>query len=131
MTIFSHVTLGTNDYEKAALFYDAVLAPLGMHRVPKPAGKPLKYAKGDEFTVLYIYLPFDGNPASWGNGTHVAFLAESRDAVDAFYAQAIAKGGVDEGKPGLRENYSANYYAAYVRDLDGNKLQAVCYAEQA
>lgn len=76
---------------------------------------------------LYLYKPFDGRPATWGNGTHVAFQAESREVVDEFYAQALAHGGTDEGAPGLREHYGPNYYAAYVRDPDGNKLQAVCY----
>jgi catechol 2,3-dioxygenase-like lactoylglutathione lyase family enzyme len=80
--------------------------------------------------TIYIYTPADGRPATWGNGTHVAFIADSRDQVDAFHAAALEQGGMDEGKPGLRPHYGPNYYAAYVRDPDGNKLQAVCYAEE-
>ncbi len=86
------------------------------------------YAKNGEMPHIYIYQPHDGRPATWGNGTHLAFLAESPSEVDAFYSEAMANGGIDEGPPGVRERYSKNYYAAYVRDPDGNKLQAVCYA---
>ncbi|CAN0415801.1 unnamed protein product, partial [Discosporangium mesarthrocarpum] len=75
---------------------------------------------------FFIMNPFDGNPASTGNGAHAAFVAESRADVDAFHAAALAAGGTDEGAPGLRPHYHEDYYAAYVRDPDGNKLQAVC-----
>ncbi|WP_353399282.1 VOC family protein [Hydrogenophaga sp. 5NK40-0174] len=125
--MLSHITLGTNDYERSTRFYDAVLAPLGFERVPKPTGKPPLYAKGEQMPQLYLYKPIDGRPATWGNGTHVAFLAGTTQAVDAFHAAALAHGGMDEGLPGIREHYGPNYYAAYVRDPDGNKLQAVCY----
>ena len=70
--------------------------------------------------------PFDGRPAERGNGWHCAFLAPSRAAVDAFHTAALGAGGSDEGAPGLRPQYTENYYGAYVRDPDGNKLQAVC-----
>ncbi|MEH6578623.1 MAG: VOC family protein [Amphritea sp.] len=126
---FSHITLGTNDYERSATFYAAVLSPLGFSRVPKPEGKPPVFAKNGEMPHLYLYKLFDGRPATWGNGTHVAFLAATRDEVDDFYKQALAHGGLDEGAPGLRLDYGSNYYAAYVRDPDGNKLQAVCYSD--
>ncbi|MCV2403199.1 VOC family protein [Marinomonas sp. C2222] len=126
-SIISHITLGTNDYEKAARFYDAALKSLGFTREPKPAEKPPMYAVNGEMPHLYLYKPYDGEPATWGNGTHVAFTAKTRSAVDEFYKEALANGGSDEGKPGLREHYGTNYYAAYVRDPDGNKLQAVCY----
>ena len=128
---FSHITLGTNDYARATAFYDAALSPLGFERVPKPVGKPPLYAKGGGMPYLYLYRPFDGRPATWGNGTHIAFLAASSTEVDEFYERALANGGSDEGPPGIRENYGPNYYAAYVRDPDGNKLQAVCYLEDA
>lgn len=124
----SHITLGSNNVPKSVKFYDAVLAPLGFTRVSKPAGKPPMYAKNGEMPHIYIYQPYDGQPATWGNGTHVAFQAESRDAVDAFHEAAISHYGLDEGAPGVRDNYGENYYAAYIRDPDGNKLQAVCYA---
>ncbi|GJL83383.1 MAG: lactoylglutathione lyase [marine bacterium B5-7] len=127
---FSHITLGTNDPARATRFYDAVLKPLGFSRMPKPADKPPCYAKNAEIPFLYLYKPYDGRPATWGNGTHIAFLAETRDEVDNFYVAALDRGGIDEGPPGLRADYGPDYYAAYVRDPDGNKLQAVCYAEE-
>ncbi len=128
MAIISHVTLGTNNKELAAKFYDAVLGAIGFSRLPKPPEKPLAYDKNGEMPTIYIYNPEDGRPATWGNGTHIAFLADTRDQVRAFHEQALRLGGIDEGKPGLRDHYGPNYYAAYVRDPDGNKLQAVCYA---
>lgn len=126
-SIISHITLGTNDYDRAIVFYDAALSPLGFSRVPKPAGKPPLYSVNGAMPHLYLYKPYDGQPATWGNGTHVAFQAASKDAVDTFYHAALANGGCDEGPPGIREAYGPDYYAAYVRDPDGNKLQAVCY----
>ena len=70
--------------------------------------------------------PFDGETASTGNGVHAAFVAIRQADVDAFHAAALAAGGTDEGVPGLRPHYHADYYAAYARDPDGNKIQAVC-----
>lgn len=127
MAILSHITLGTNNKERAGRFYDAVLGALGFSRLAKPPEKPLAYDKSGELPTIYIYSPEDGRPATWGNGTHVAFLADTQEQVRMFHEQALLLGGFDEGKPGLREHYGPNYYAAYVRDPDGNKLQAVCY----
>ncbi|MBR9764928.1 MAG: VOC family protein [Rhodobacteraceae bacterium] len=130
MSVISHITLGTNDPERAARFHDAVLGVLGFIRLEKPPGKPPAYEKGGMPTI-YLYRPEDGRPATWGNGTHVAFLAETREAVRQFHAAALRLGGLCEGPPGLRPHYGDSYYAAYVRDPDGNKLQAVCYAPEA
>ena len=123
----SHITLGTNNPARAAEFYDRVLPVLGFLRLPKSPDKPPTYAKNNTFPYIYIYYPEDGRPATWGNGTHIAFVAETHDAVQNFYQNALELGGKDEGAPGFRPHYGKNYYAAYVRDLDGNKLQAVCY----
>ena len=128
MTVISHITLGTNDPARAVRFYDEVLGILGFDRLPKPAGKPPAYEKNGGMPTIYLYTPEDGRPATWGNGTHVAFVAETKQAVDGFHAAALKLGGMCEGKPGPRPHYGDNYYAAYVRDPDGNKLQAVCYA---
>ena len=126
--VISHITIGYGDLERERTFYKAVLAPLHVVDIPEEGdatcagfGYP-RY----RLPIVYVQKPFDGRPASFGNGTHVAFKAESRDAVDRFHAAALAHGGLCEGKPGLRPHYSANYYAAYVRDRVGNKLQAVC-----
>jgi catechol 2,3-dioxygenase-like lactoylglutathione lyase family enzyme len=126
--VISHITLGTNDKSRSALFYDNVLGAIGFDRLPKPAENPLAYEKNGEMPTLYIYSPEDGRPATWGNGTHIALLAKTRDQVQKFHEQALENGGTCEGAPGLRPHYRPNYYATYVRDPDGNKLQAVCYA---
>ncbi|MEQ8602440.1 MAG: VOC family protein [Marivibrio sp.] len=125
MSVISHITLGTNDPSRASRFYDAVIGALGFERLHKPPGKPPAYEKGGPPTV-YLYTPEDGRPATWGNGTHVAFTADSREQVRAFHEKALALGGACAGPPGPRPAYGRNYYAAYVRDPDGNKLQAVC-----
>ena len=131
MSIISHVTLGTNDKARSARFYDAVLGAIGFARLPKPPEKPLAYERDGQMPTIYIYTPADGKPATSGNGTHVAFIAETREQVHAFHEHALANGGADEGAPGPRPHYGPNYYAAYVRDPVGNKLQAVCYADEA
>ena len=128
MDVISHITLGTNDRTRAARFYDAVLGALGFARLPKPDDKPPAYEKNGGMPTIYLYTPEDGRPATWGNGTHVAFVAETRDQVHAFHDRAVELGGMSEGAPGPRLHYGPDYYAAYVRDPDGNKLQAVCYA---
>lgn len=128
MNVLSHVTLGTNDAARSVRFYDNVLGALGWQRLPRPPGKAPYYEKDGQWPGLYLYKPEDGRPATWGNGTHIAFDAETRESVDAFHAAALAHGGMSEGPPGLRPHYGDNYYAAYVRDPDGNKLQAVCHA---
>jgi catechol 2,3-dioxygenase-like lactoylglutathione lyase family enzyme len=123
--MYSHTTLGTNDRARAEKFYDAVMAVLG-HPVLFKTPKFLAYgtATGEK---VFVVPPFDGKEARAGNGVHVAFKVDSRDRVDAFHAAALANGGTDEGKPGPRPHYHPNYYGAYVRDPDGNKLQAVCH----
>lgn len=130
MSIISHITLGTNDTERAGRFYDEVLGVLGFSRLLKPAGKPPAYEKGGMPTI-YLYPPEDGRPATWGNGTHIAFLAQSTEDVHKFHEAALRMGGSSAGEPGPRPQYGDNYYAAYVRDPDGNKLQAVCYQTES
>ncbi|CAN1526556.1 GloA Lactoylglutathione lyase and related lyases [Paracoccaceae bacterium] len=127
--MFSYMSLGTNDLSRAIRFYDAALAPLGHARIVNfdPDGTSAAWGLDDPGPHLWVTQPFDGQPASVGNGTMVSFLAESRAAVDAFYGAALAHGGSNEGAPGLRPQYGPTFYAAYVRDADGNKLNAVCY----
>jgi catechol 2,3-dioxygenase-like lactoylglutathione lyase family enzyme len=129
--MFSYVCLGTNDIGRARAFYDAVLAPLGHARI-ESSDDATSSAWGidDPGPHLWVTAPFDGAPAGTGNGTMVSFLAPSRAAVDAFHAAALAQGGRDEGGPGLRPQYGPGFYAGYVRDPDGNKLNAVCYGAE-
>ncbi|MDX1425854.1 MAG: VOC family protein [Kiloniellales bacterium] len=125
--MISHVTVGSNDIARAKAFYAKVMAALGYVRVVEGDDH---FAYGESATspaTFWVLAPFDGRPAERGNGWHCAFLAPSRAAVDAFHAAALAAGGSDEGAPGPRPRYSKTYYGAYVRDADGNKLQAVCY----
>lgn len=121
-SVISHVSLGTNDYDRAKAFYDAVLATLQIGCVmdfPGGAGY------GRQFPEFWIQRPHDGGRAGTGNGVHVAFLATAKEEVDAFHAKALELGGSSDGAPGLRPDYDKDYYAAYVRDLDGNKIEAM------
>lgn len=123
--MFSHITLGTHDLARATAFYDAVLAPLGIERVVSPFAGWAAWARAGAPQRLWVGLPFNRLPASWGNGCMAALAAPSRTAVDAAHAAALAAGAIDEGAPGLRPEFAPDYYGAYVRDLDGNKLHFV------
>lgn len=124
--MFSHVTLGTNDWQRARPFWIAVMDVLG-HPVmfERDGGIAFGLPTGPK---TFIGPPFDGHEARAGNGVHIAYLVPDRATVDAFHAAALAHGGSDEGAPGLRAHYHPNYHGAYVRDPDGNKLQAVCHS---
>ena len=117
----SHVSLGTNDLDRATEFYSKVLAVLGY----KPMmAHPGAAAYGKAYPEFWIQTPFDGKPAAVGNGIHVGFAADSRDAVDAFFREALAAGATPDGDPGHRHEYSGAYYGCFVRDPDGNKIEA-------
>jgi catechol 2,3-dioxygenase-like lactoylglutathione lyase family enzyme len=118
--MFNHVSVGTQDLARATRFYDAVLGALGYRRT---MSEDFGSAWGLAWPEFWATLAAEGD-ASAGNGVHVAFIAPSREAVDAFHAAALAQGGSDAGTPGLRD-YTPDYYAAFVRDPDGNKLEAV------
>jgi catechol 2,3-dioxygenase-like lactoylglutathione lyase family enzyme len=124
--MFSHVTIGTQDLARALTFYDAALAPLGIQRVPgtKYTGWA-RWQRAGQAETLWVGKPQNGQPATHGNGWMVAFTAPGRAAVNEAYAAAIAAGGTDEGAPGPRPQFTADYYGAYVRDPDGNKLHFV------
>jgi catechol 2,3-dioxygenase-like lactoylglutathione lyase family enzyme len=132
--MLSYVYFGTNNLERATRFYDATLAPLGMPRCVTgdaewdliAAGWGLYEDGGARELGFWIGTPFNQQPATAGNGSMVAFSARSWTAVNEFHAAALANGGTCDGAPGLRLHYSADFYAAYVRDPDGNKIAAVC-----
>ena len=119
-----HVSLGSRDLDRARAFYDPVMEELGLHRT-FDAEDAVGYGAG--ITVFSLNKPTDGAPASVGNGTHIAFEVESRAAVDSFFHTALRHGGKSEGTPGLRPDYDAHYYAAFVRDPDGNKIEALTF----
>lgn len=122
--MLAYVTVGSNDLAAAGAFYDAVLATLGYVRITD-AGHEIGYGSPGGKSFFWVLTPFNRQKATFGNGVDVAFDAPSRAAVDAFHAAALAHGGTDEGGPGLRSGYGPTFYTAYVRDLDGNKLNAV------
>ncbi len=121
--MLAYATLGTHDLNKAAAFYDEVLGVLGAKRFMEEPDYFIAWGNSQDGAGLGISYPFDKQAATVGNGTMVALGATNREQVDAVYNKAIALGGSDEGPPGQR---SPGFYAAYFRDLDGNKLN-VCY----
>ena len=131
--MFTYVCLGTHDLARAARFYDAALAPLGLSRCQTGSedfGEWIGWGTyeddGRQELALWVCKPFDGEPASVANGSMIALRASSWAAVAAFHAAALAHGGTCAGPPGLRRCYNPDFYAAYVRDPDGHKLAAVC-----
>lgn len=123
--MIGYATLGTNDLPRALAFYDALLAELGATRLWE---SPRGCAYGTSMTDpgLGIMTPFDGQPASAGNGSMIALKADNPAQVNRLHARALALGGRDEGPPGPRGD--GGFYAAYFRDLDGNKLNLFCMA---
>jgi predicted lactoylglutathione lyase len=118
--MIGYVTLGTNDIQRAARFYDALLAELGAKRAMELEAF-IAWGSGPGAPMLAVARPFDKQPASVGNGVMVALAAGSKAQVDAIHRKALELGGRDEGAPGPR---GGGFYAGYFRDLDGNKLNA-------
>jgi predicted lactoylglutathione lyase len=118
--MIGYVTLGTNDLARAEKFYDELLAEAGAKRI-MTNDRMRFYGAGRGKPMFVICKPFDGKPATVGNGTMVALAADSKEAVDRIYKKAIALGARDEGAPGPR---GGNFYGGYFRDLDGNKFVA-------
>ncbi|WP_243367688.1 VOC family protein [Microvirga solisilvae] len=119
--MYSHTTIGANDLGRARSFYDAVLAPLGLE-VRFTDETILGYGLPGGRPQFLVVRPFDGAEPSVGNGAMIALLASKRAQVDSCHEIAMRLGGADEGGPGLRSHYHRNYYGAYFRDLDGNKI---------
>lgn len=123
--MIGYVTLGTNDLARAAKFYDALLAELGAKRYLE-MDRLVAWTAGEGRPGIGVCKPFDGKEACIGNGSMVALAVDSPAKVQQLYDKALELGGKDEGAPGLR---FGNFYAAYFRDPDGNKLNAFCFAE--
>jgi catechol-2,3-dioxygenase len=124
--MIGYVTLGTNDMEGAARFYDPLFKTIGAGRAIEGEGF-IAWSTGPGNPALSVIKPFDGNDATIGNGVMVALAMPSREAVDKFYTKAIELGASDEGEPGIR---FGSFYAGYFRDVDGNKLNAFCMIEE-
>ena len=115
--MFDHIGLRVKDSIASARFYKAVLAPLGY--VPDSSGTGFGLR---DAPALWLYQSTDAQ----GSGAHLAFQAKSRKAVDRFHREGLEAGGRDHGEPGVRADYSPNYYAAFLIDPDGNNVEAVC-----
>jgi len=118
--MFDHVSIRVSDFERARAFYDRALRPLGIERL---------YAEGENAAGYGVHPKaffWIGQHDGVQTGTHIAFFAPDRSVVDRFYAEAMAAGGRDNGAPGLRPRYHANYYGAFVLDPDGHNIEAVC-----
>lgn len=118
-----HVSVGVMNVERASRFYDGALAALGYRRVMEFLPYAIGY--GETTPAFWVQLPQNQSPATAGNGVHIGFVAATKEMIQAFYRAALEAGGVDEGAPGPRRDYGPDYYGAFVRDLDGNKLEAV------
>jgi catechol 2,3-dioxygenase-like lactoylglutathione lyase family enzyme len=121
--MINHVSIGVRDIARAKRFYDAALEPLG-YRCLSESESGLGY--GRDAVAFWIGVAERPVPANAGSGLHFCFTAPSRQAVDAFHAAALRAGGRDNGKPGLRSDYEANYYAAFAIDPEGYRLEAYC-----
>jgi catechol 2,3-dioxygenase-like lactoylglutathione lyase family enzyme len=124
--MLDHVSIPVHDLEKSAAFYDAALAPLGLARRKERQGA-VGYGPADRQAPVFWLLSRQPNgTAAPGTGLHISFQAPSRAAVDAFYGEATGCGGTDAGPPGVRPEYTMPFYGAFVLDLDGFKVEAVC-----
>ena len=125
--MIDHLGISVRDHEESKAFYDAALAPLGIG-VAMAVSKEESGAPSD-----YTGFGSNGKPYFWigegtvGSGMHLAFVAPTREAVDAFYRTAMASGAKDNGPPGIRAHYHPNYYGAFVIDVNGVNLEAVCH----
>ena len=128
--MIDHITFGVSEFARSTAFYDAALAPLGVRRlfdVHKEHSDGVDVTGyGDDRPWFWLAAQ---NPTT--GMLHVAFQAQSRAAVDAFHAAAIKAGGIDNGAPGLRPHYHADYYGAFVLDPDGHNIEAVCHLPES
>lgn len=124
--MIGYVTLGTNKLAEAVAFYDELYTVIGAGRVYE-GDNFVAWSTSPDAPAVSVIEPYDGNAATVGNGVMVALFVDSTDKVDALHAKALALGGTDEGAPGPR---IGNFYAAYFRDLDGNKLNAFCMTDE-
>ena len=122
--LVSHVSVGVTDLSRAGVFYDAVMTVLGARRILEH-GVGIGY--GRAFPEFWAAQPHDGKRALPGNGAHICFNAADPETVVAFHEAGLAAGGLDDGRPGPRPEYAPGFYAAFLRDPDGNKVEALCW----
>jgi catechol 2,3-dioxygenase-like lactoylglutathione lyase family enzyme len=124
--MIDHVSVGVSSLERAARFYELALAPLGLSRLVK---RPATIGFGKNYPEFWINFRADMAPVPPGNGVHVCLRAKSADEVDAFHVAALNAGGRSDGAPGLRPHDRVRYYAAFIIDPDGNRIEAVTFPE--
>jgi catechol 2,3-dioxygenase-like lactoylglutathione lyase family enzyme len=124
--MIDHVSVAVRDLQASARFYEAVLGALGFAKLEE---RPGTIAFGKSYSEFWINLREGMPPAATGSGAHVCFRARSTAMIDAFHAAALAAGGVSDGGPALRPQHGEGYYAAYIRDLDGNRIEAVTFVK--
>ncbi len=125
--MIDHISIGVRDLATSTRFYDAVLAPLGYVKTHERE-KTVGWGKPDKsHAEFWINARPDKKKVAEDRGIHICLRTRSAEAIDEFHAAALKMGGMSEGAPGLRSEYSKNYYAAFIRDLDGNKIEAVTF----
>ncbi|MBS0246335.1 MAG: VOC family protein [Proteobacteria bacterium] len=123
--MIDHVSIAVRDLEASARFYDAVLGAIGMTRIDT---RDTTVGFGKQYSEFWINLRRDMTPVEAGSGAHICFRARSTEMVDAFHAAALVAGGSSDGAPGVRpHDGEGGYYAAFIRDLDGNRIEAVSF----
>lgn len=127
--MIDHISIAVRDIGKAEKFYSALLAPLGMAKMREWPGKAVGFGK--KHPEFWINLRSDMPPVVADSGVHICLRALSKEAVQDFHAAALTAGGASDGAPGLRPEYHQRYYAAFVRDPDGNRIEAVTFLEQS
>jgi len=125
--MIDHISIAVRDLATAARFYEAVLATLGMSKLREWPDAAIGYGK--KYPEFWINKRAAMAPVAEDSGVHICLRAASTEAVDAFHAAALAAGGASDGAPGLRAHYHLNYYAAFVRDPDGNRIEAVTFVK--
>jgi catechol 2,3-dioxygenase-like lactoylglutathione lyase family enzyme len=129
--MLDHVSLGVSDLELSRRFYDAALKPLGLTRIVDFAGRGSDYGAAPGSLGVEFTLTREAGVKTPIPGVHLCFRAPDRAAVRAFHAAALAAGGRDDGAPGLRPQYHADYYGAFILDPDGHRIEAVCHAPES
>jgi catechol 2,3-dioxygenase-like lactoylglutathione lyase family enzyme len=125
--MIDHISIAVRDLDRAERFYEPLLATLGMVKLREWPEAAVGYGK--KYPEFWINARAGMVPVAADSGVHICLRAASREAVDAFYAAALGGGGTSDGAPGFRAKYHENYYAAFVRDPDGNRIEAVTFVE--
>jgi catechol 2,3-dioxygenase-like lactoylglutathione lyase family enzyme len=125
--VIDHVSVAVRDLAVSTRFYEAVLVKLGMTKLES---RPATVGFGKQYPEFWINLRGAMHPITAASGAHVCFRARSKDMIDAFHAAALKAGGSDDGAPGLRLQHGEGYYAAFIRDPDGNRIEAVTFLKE-